>query len=254
MHPSARLVQDVRLWAVFSVIGLLGCSGAPAQQSPAPTFPPGPSSAPSTTATGQPTPTSTHQRTPKPTDEGESWLGGTITWTASGTDGSTPPTTQSVTGTAYVVIHVIDPYLLLAERDTGNTYSYDYTSNRDDCPSTHEEGTLESQAGVGTTDPWDYSIGTLNPSGPTGEDLSLTIAMPDYCGPSMGGNVDTQRGFLEGFPDCEPSGDQLFARFDGVDSYVIDCDVIGYGGANEFVGTASGHVSGTLSPLDGPQN
>ena len=53
-------------------------------------------------------------------------------------------------------------------------------------------------------------------------------------------------------PDCEPRGDQLTARFDGVENYVIDCDVIAWGGASEFTGTVSGHVSGVLSPLDGP--
>ena len=60
-----------------------------------------------------------------------------------------------------------------------STYAYDYTSNRDDCPSSSEKGTLESQAGVGTTEEWDYSIATLNPGGPIGQDLSLQIIMAD---------------------------------------------------------------------------
>lgn len=180
------------------------------------------------------------------------YIGGTITWTAQ----SSQPVadtihTQSVTGTAYVVIHVVTPFLLLAERDTGNTYSYDYSNNYS-CPSSHEAGTLESQAGVGTTDEWDYSIATLNPGGPLGEDLHLQILMPDYCGPTMGGDVDRSRPYFSGFPDCEPLGDQLYARFDGVENYVIDCDVIGFGGVTADTGTVSGHVSGTLSPLDGP--
>jgi hypothetical protein len=228
-----------RLIALLLV--LAGCTGAPTQQTPAS------SPAPSAVTSGQPTP----PRTVVPTQSGEADLriGGTITWTATATDESNPSTTESVTGTAFVVIHVVNPYLLLAEREDMSTYSYDYTSNRRDCPSTHEEGTLESQVGVGTTDEWDYSIGTLNPGGPIGEDLHLQIIIPDYCGPSMGGDVDRSRGYVQGFPDCEPRGDQLFARFDGVDTYVIDCDVIGYGNANEFTGTVSGHVSGTLRPL-----
>ena len=234
-----------RLWEVGSalLIGsilLIGCSSTPNAQ---PT--PGSSATLGPTANSQPTPAVINT----PGDDEDWYLGGTITWTASGSDDNSPPHIESVTGTATVVIHVIDPYLMLAERETPSTYSYDYTSNSDTCPATHEEGTLESQAGVGTTDEWDYSIGTLNPFGPPGTDLSLTISMPDYCGPSMGGTVDRSRGFLLGFPDCESGGDQLFARFDGVDSYVIDCDVIAYGPANEFVGTATGHVSGTLTTV-----
>ena len=95
--------------------------------------------------------------TPHPTDrateEADLYIGGTITWTATGTDESNPVTTESSTGTANVVIHVIDPNLLLAEREDHNTYSYNYSSKRDPAPPPHEEGTLESQAGVGTTDP-----------------------------------------------------------------------------------------------------
>src|SRR6185503_5964846 len=114
------------------------------------------------------------------------------------------------TGTAYVVIHVVNPSLLLAERDTGNTYNYDYSNNYG-CGSSHEEGTLESQVGVGTTDFWDYSIATLNVNGRLGEDLPLSIHMPDYCGPSLGGDAGRVPDY-DGFPDCEPGGDQLFAR------------------------------------------
>jgi hypothetical protein len=60
----------------------------------------------------------------------------------------------------------------------------------------------------------------------------------------MGGDVDRLRPFFSGFPDCEPQGDQIIARFDGVENYVIDCDVVGWGVANEFSGAVSGHVSG----------
>jgi hypothetical protein len=151
-----------------------------------------------------------------------------------------------------VVIHVVTPYLLLAEREDHSTYSYDWESNVELCTSSHEEGTLESQAGVGTTEDWDYSIGTLNPGGPLGQDLHLQIILSDYCGPSMGGDVVPGSFYIQGFPDCEPQGDQLFARFDGVENYVIDCDVTGFGPADEFSGTVTGHVSGVLRPLDGP--
>ncbi|MBA2640061.1 MAG: Ig-like domain-containing protein, partial [Nocardioidaceae bacterium] len=106
---------------------------------------------------------------PTPCDEPEFHIGGTITWTATAADEWDPPFVESVTGTAYVVFTVKTPYLLTAEREDGSTYSYDYTSNGSapfECPSSHEEGTLESQGGVGTTDFWDDSIGTLNLGGP----------------------------------------------------------------------------------------
>jgi len=51
-----------------------------------------------------------------------------------------------------------------------------------------------------------------------------------------------------GFPFCEQPG-FVTARFDGVQSYVIDCDVIGWGGGSAPV---SGHFSGVLRLLDGP--
>ncbi|MEP7158273.1 MAG: hypothetical protein ABI797_02510 [Chloroflexota bacterium] len=239
----------MRTLMIGLVVLLAGCTGAPGQQTQPPAASGTSTPAPSPVNSGQPTPPRTVA--PGQSDEPDLRIGGTITWTASATSDSNPPTIESVTGTASIVIHVVNPYLLLAEREDMSTYAYDYTSNRDECPSTHEEGTLESQVGVGTTDEWDYSIGTLNPGGPIGEDLHLQIIIPDYCGPSMGGDVDRSRAYVQGFPDCEPRGDQLFARFDG-ENYVIDCDVIGWGGANEFTGTVSGHVSGTLSPLDGP--
>jgi hypothetical protein len=234
---------------VVLVVVLLGCSGGATTQ---------PTSAPPATSRAtirsQP-PVPSNAPTPHQTESSQPGLhiGGTITWTATATEESgDPPITESVSGTANVVIHVVTPYLLLAEREDNSTYTYDYTSNRDDCPSTHEQGTLESQVGVGSTEDWDYSIGTLNPGGPIGEDLALQIILADYCGPSMGGQVDRSRAYVQGMPDCEPLGDQLFARFDGVENYVIDCDVIDWGVANEFTGTVSGHVSGTLRPLDGP--
>ena len=186
-------------------------------------------------------------------DERELHIGGTITWEATATDEfGDPPRMDTVSGRMDVIIHVVTPYLLLAEREDHSTYSYDYTTNLELCPSSHEEGTLESQAGVGTTDEWDYSIGTLNPGGPLGEDMHLQIILSDYCGPSMQGDVEPGSFYIQGFPDCEEGGDELFARFDGVENYVIDCDVVGFSNANEFTGTVTGHVSGVLRPLDGP--
>ena len=222
------------------VLVLAGCTGAPGatiQQS----------STPGTT--NPPTPARTP--TADPSAEADMYIGGTITWTAQATkqDPGLPAQVQSVTGTADIVIYVVTPSLLLAERDTGNSYSYDY-SNSFNCPSSHEEGTLESQVGVGTTDEWDYSIATLNPGGTLGQDLHLQVLMADYCGPSMGGEVDKSRPYFNGFPDCEPLGDQLFARFDGVDSYVIDCDAVySFNSIDNNIGIVTGHVSGTLSPV-----
>lgn len=45
----------------------------------------------------------------------------------------------------------------------------------------------------------------------------------------------------------------MYARFDGVENYVIDCDaIVEFGGVDNTTGTVTGHVSGMLSPLDGP--
>lgn len=235
---------------IWLAVLVVGCGGSPAQ--PPASVPPGSSPVPSTVSSASPLPqiTTRPRTTPTQADDEESWLGGTITWTANTSEPVADTIhTQSISGTANVVIHVIDPYLLLAERDTGNTYRYDYTNNYD-CPSSHEEGTLESQVGVGTTDFWDFSIATLNPAGPTGEDLHLSIHMPDYCGPSLGADAGRVPDY-DGFPDCEPLGDQLYGRFDGV-NYVIDCDVISFSGVSRDTGTVSGHVSGTLSPIAAP--
>jgi hypothetical protein len=187
-------------------------------------------------------------------DERELHIGGRITWEATATElYGDPPRTQSVSGSMDVVIHVVTPYLLVAEREDHSTYSYDYTSNDERCTSSHEEGTVESYAGVGTTEEWDYSIGNILPGGPLGEDMHIYINLPDYCGPSMGGDVEPGRPYISGFPDCEPGGDAMFARFDGVENYVIDCDeVVGFGGITDDFGVVTGHVSGTLRPLDGP--
>ena len=133
-------------------------------------------------------------------DPHELHFGGTITWTAqSSVTVGGQVQTQSVTGTADVVIHVIDPYLLVAERDGGSTYSYDYSNNYN-CASSHEAGTLESGAGVGDTNFTDYSIGILNPGAPIGEDLALQILMPDYCGRIDGQQCRYNKAVLRGFP------------------------------------------------------
>jgi hypothetical protein len=231
------------------ILVLAACTGAPGatiQQSPALS-----SSPLSPTPSAGSDPTAAATGTADPSAEADMYIGGTITWTAQATkqDIGLPEQVQSVTGTADVVIHVVTPSLLLAERDTGNRYSYDYANNFS-CPSSHEEGTLESQVGVGTSDDWDYSIATLNPGGTLGDDLHLQILMPDYCGPSMGGEVDKSQAYFNGFPDCEPLGDQLLARFDGVDSYVIDCDAVySFNSIDNSIGTVTGHVSGTLSSV-----
>lgn len=230
---------------------LVGCAGAPSQGTASqgtPAVTPATTSAlPTQVVTARPSATTA------PTAEEDFYIGGTITWTAQTSEPVADTIhTQSVSGTAHVVIHVITPYLMLAERDTGNTYSYDYANNYN-CGGSHEEGTLESQAGVGSTDDWDYSIATLNPFGVPGSDLNFSIAMPDYCGASMGGTVDRTVPFFNGFPDCEPTGDQLYARWDGVDSYVLDCDaIVEFNGVDNNIGTATGHVEGTLTTVAAP--
>jgi hypothetical protein len=87
----------------------------------------------------------------------------------------------------------------------------------------------------------------LNVGGRLGEDLYLHINMPDYCGPARFGNVGTDYYAFQGFPDCALNS-QIIAKFDGVDSYVIDCDVVAWGGS----ASASGHISGVLRIIDGP--
>lgn len=241
------LSNRVHATLIGMLLALAGCIGAPPQQTSA--GPTASTPAPSAVASGQPR-TGAPRQSPEPTDEADQYIGGTITWTA---QTSIPVAdtihTQSVSGTADIVIHVVIPSLLLAERDRPSTYIYDYGNNYG-CPSSHEEGTLESQVGVGSSDEWDYSIATLNPGGPIGEDLHLQILMPDYCGPSMGGEVDRTRPYITGFPDCEPGGDQLYARFDGIENYVIDCDaIVSFGGVDNNIGTVTGHVSGTLRSL-----
>jgi len=106
--------------------------------------------------------------------------------------------------------------------------------------------------GVGEVQQTDYSIGMLNVGGRLGEDLYLSINIPDYCGPSMGGDVSGDYYGFQGFPHCALNS-QTIARFDGKENYVIDCDVVEWAGyTNDNGGIVSGHISGTLHILDGP--
>src|SRR5512141_931980 len=116
MPINQRLSGPTRL--IWPILMLAGCAGAPIQ--PTPAAPATSSPVPSAATSGQPTP----PRTVAPTQSGEPdlYIGGTITWTAQATkqDVGLPPQIQSVTGTADIVIHVVTPYLLLAERDGGS--------------------------------------------------------------------------------------------------------------------------------------
>ena len=179
-------------------------------------------------------------------DERELHLGGRITWNAAITDELVG--TQSVSGTADVVIHVTESRLI-AELEDHSTYSYDFTGPPDQCASSHEAGTLDTLGReYGPAGPLDYSGGMLIVDGWLGQDIRLHLYAHDYCGPSMGDSVSGTAYGVFGFPFCEQPG-FVTARFDGVQSYVIDCDVIGWGGGSAPV---SGHFSGVLRLLDGP--
>lgn len=181
-------------------------------------------------------------------DKRDLHLGGRITWNATTTERLGFP--ESVSGSADVVIHVVTSSLLVAERDDHSTYNYEYTSVEDPprCPVSVESGTLESGGGTSGGAPTDYSIGKLNVGGRLGEDLYLDITMFDYCGPARFGDVGTDYYAFQGFPECALNG-QVVAKFDGKENYVIDCDVIGWGGGSA---AASGHISGVLRIIDGP--
>jgi hypothetical protein len=69
----------------------------------------------------------------------------------------------------------------------------------------------------------------------------------------MGNDIpDTERGkSFRGFPDC-PQGGWLTAEFDGTANFIIDCSYEYDRSAGGNIDVGNGHVSGTLSPLDGP--
>jgi hypothetical protein len=186
----------------------------------------------------------------KPCEENKDLhLGGLITWNASSPGRFGYP--ENTSGSAHVVLHVVTHSLLVAERDEQNdhsTYKYEYSSDDERCSSSSESGTLESGGGVGEVGATDYSIGTLNVSGDgLWHDLYLYINMRDYCGPSRGGDLGTDYFGFQGFPSCETGPYPIIARFDGTDSYIIECNVTNWDNVE-----ASGHISGILKMLDGP--
>jgi hypothetical protein len=198
-------------------------------------------------------------------DERELHLGGTITWSRESTLILRTPETPdwerhvTVSGRADVVLLVTDSgysYRLMAERDGGSTYSYDYSfheTDGEDCDS-HETGTLETYAGVPDADFGDWSIGRLNPIGGLFEDVTLDFAIHDWCGPSMGKNIPDElrnRGF-DGFIRCPEDEFQLTAEFDGSSTYIVNCSYEYDRSMEDDTDTGNGQVSGTLTIIDGP--
>lgn len=158
-------------------------------------------------------------------------------------------------GTAEVVLLVDDiSGKLTTEPDGGSTYSYDYdsTAGNSNAGSDCKVGSCISPACkshlTGTlVDPAQFTQppqGVLIAHGVLGDDiLQLQIAFILSCG---GKNV--------GPPPlaCTGDTDGLKAKFDGVANYRIDCSSEYDRTSQGFRNTGHGHVSGMLSPLDGP--
>jgi hypothetical protein len=203
--------------------------------------------------------------TAKPCDESQLHLGGTISWSRESTlilrSPGSPDWERHVTvsGQAQIVLKLTDTgyhYELIAERDGGSTYSYDYsfheTNGTENCDS-HEVGTLETWGGVPDADFGDWSIGQLNPTGGLFEDITLDLNIWDYCGPNMGKNIpDPRPRQFEGFIKCPEDEFQLTAEFDGGTSYVVDCSYQYDRSLEADTDTGSGEVHGTLTIIDGP--
>jgi hypothetical protein len=188
-------------------------------------------------------------------------FGGTLTWEET-TRFATPNSerTTRLTGSAQVVLVARGEYAisLSAERDGGSTYRYDFEL-RDNSPGaetceTHEEGVLETSAGVADGFFGDWSIGRLNVSGELGTDLSVLLAIWDWCGPQMGRDVpeELRNRTIKGWPNCPQDGITLTAVFDGTSSYRIDCSYEYDRSSGDIVDVGSGRISGTIAPLDGP--
>jgi len=158
---------------------------------------------------------------------------------------------STVSGSVELVLHGDAGGTWVAERGEGSSYTYEITVAG--CsPDGHLTGVVES--GVGFIDP-EWHIGIVNAVGArprTEDDLDLHISFYDEweitCvdpGVTGGKYTTTTSAPALSFPGC---GQQNFvtAYFDGVENYVIDCDVA-VPGSN-----ISGHISGTLHPLGGP--
>ena len=197
----------------------------------------------------------------KQTCSNDRHLGGTITWSRESHEIISDWERHiTVSGTAQIVILVRDTgyrYDMTVERGSGSTYNYDYTLTEtdDEGCETRETGTLETYAGVPDADFGDWSIGRLNPTGDLFEDLDLSFAIRDWCGPQMGKDIpeELRNRTFDGFLDCpEDSFSRLAARFDGSSSYVIDCSYEFDRSVDSLTHFGSGQVSGTLVMLDGP--
>ena len=228
------------------LLGVLAACQSAAPASTGPTPPASSSAAPSSTLR-LPTPPRT---APAPSESeaasGDSWIAGTIMWTADSHAVVGETLERHVTGTARVVLHVESPYLLTAERGGGSIYEYDYSDNSL-CAGSHEKGTLESSAGgFGRTD---YSIGILNATGTVGEDLGLYFSMPDWCGGPLGKNVPDTAVGISGFPGCQPGGSNVPSTYAGSGTYTVDCTPTTWIEGNA---TVTGRIQGSLQTLDSP--
>lgn len=167
--------------------------------------------------------------------------------------------TVTLNGTLQVVLLVRGEYSfeMTAERDGGSTYAYDYERKQsdgfDEC-TTHEQGTLETFGGVSDEFFGDWSIGMFNVIGGPGDDeINLSISIWDWCGEQMGRNVpeDERNHNFKGFTTCPESG-WLTGEFDGTANFIIDCSYEYDRSYGDSIDVGNGHISGTLSPLDGP--
>jgi hypothetical protein len=173
------------------------------------------------------------------------YVAGTIAWSATQTDASVPGTlvTTTTSGSARLVLKVDPSYGFLAERATGSTYSWDY--NRSDCsPPGHFNGTLETSSGANEVG---NGIGNFLPSGGPGGDWEFVLVLSDQWRSTCYKITEMRRASPFDFPGCSPRG-WASAKFDGADSYTIDCRLDATFGRV----TQTGEVHGKLTPFDGP--
>ncbi len=177
---------------------------------------------------------------------GPSYVGGTITWNAVTTSGVSNPTVVTVSGTAELVLLAEKSYGFTAERGTGNTFAYDYQvfDGVNLCTPTHQTGTLETATQMQEPE---FHIAQILIQGAPGQDLSIALNFNDEYETTCGDFTSIQ-GVFETFPGCGPPDGWVTAAFDDVENYEIDCDTV----TNINGLTRTGHVSGTLHPIEGP--
>lgn len=222
---------------------LASCGGGSAAPTPPATSRATPPST-QAAATGTPgpsAPAATPAPTPKATDKKVGHVGGTITWDALITEQVSPDfiITTTVKGTINLVMLAERSYGFTAERGGGSTYTYDYTVSN--CsPAGHFTGALETSV---QGQPVGSTIGNVLPQGAPGQDMALAIQFNDEWQATC--EVSTSMHPTPfAFPGCHPET-WVDAPWKG-DIYVINCETsLDAGSLKE-----SGHVSGTLHPLD----